>query len=136
MHYYQDNRALAGAASCGGGGCTEGQACGCSGGQACEPDPIQTGVCAPPADPTVSISLRGDTAPAALVPVPPDLLNLASPCFAWHALDVSWSADGGVAIQAAGDGGLIQYWGDHTDATRQCAEPAGGWAPRSPPTFQ
>ena len=133
VHYFQDRRALDGG-SCGQTACLEGLPCGCNGGDVCEPGPGGA-TCAAPVTPQVEIFLKGQSAPALTVPL--DLLELPSPCFTWHAVDVSWWSDGGVAVLAAsGDGGAVAYWGDHTNTIRECVPGAGGYAPSSPPLLQ
>ncbi|MBS2031573.1 MAG: choice-of-anchor D domain-containing protein [Deltaproteobacteria bacterium] len=131
VHYFQDRRAEDGG-SCGTSACFEGTACGCAGtNEVCEPG-ASGGSCAAEVAPQVAIYLKGQIAPAVSVPL--DTLLLPSPCFTWHALDLSFFSDGGLGpVSNPGDGGDIEYWGDHTNAIRECAPGAGGYAPTSPP---
>ena len=131
VHYFQDRRATDGG-SCGTSACFEGTACGCAGAnQVCEPG-ASGGACATEVEPQVAIFLKGQIAPAVTVPL--STLLLPSPCFTWHALELSFLADGGLGtVSNPGDGGDVEYWGDHTNAIRECAAGAGGYAPTSPP---
>jgi predicted secreted protein len=134
VHYFRDNRVLAGGAVCGLGPatCVEGEACGCAAGEVCEPNPGTTGICAPAVHPQVSVYFKGQVTPALAVPVPVGSLALNGPCFTWHAADVRTpAADAGQALVP--DGGALSYWGDHADSTRQCTPAAGGYAPTTPP---
>lgn len=143
VHTWQDRRALPQAATCGtAGGCLEGAACGCSGDERCQVDPTRTGRCAPPVAPVLEVYRKGEVTPSLRVPVSgPSLgaLSLPGPCFTFEGSSVTWPAiDGGTptfqAPPTAG-GAALSYWGQKSDATRQCSPQSGGFARGSAPSL-
>jgi hypothetical protein len=95
-------------------GCHDGEACHCPQTQRCVADSapigdagIGTGKCFVAPQPVVRLFLKGDLAPAKVIPLqtlaPPDLLAVGAPCQMLHVADISWPAKS--AIGSLPDGG-------------------------------
>lgn len=116
VHYFRDDRVLAGAACVvdGGVGCGDGQPCSCGAGSACVARVLPVGdagvgagECRPAPKPVVRLFFRGSATPATVIPldtlVPPDDLVLGAPCQMLYVADVDWPAKNAPALP---DGGL------------------------------
>lgn len=136
VHYFRDDRVLAGAACVvdGGVGCGDGQACGCGAGSRCVARVLPVGdagvgagECRPAPKPVVRLFFRGSATPATVIPldtlVPPDDLAVGAPCQMLYVADVDWPAKNAPALA---DGGLpppvVRVRG--ADATGRVTAPA------------
>jgi hypothetical protein len=120
VHYFQDHRVEGSPPQCTvGGACFDGDQCNCSDPTlACVANTADAGapatgagLCFVAPEPVVRIFVRSNPVPTAVIPlsglVPPNVIDIGSPCEMWYAADVVWPSKPTVLDAGnGGDGGL------------------------------
>jgi hypothetical protein len=141
VHYFRDYRmgAMTACVADGGADCNDGESCSCAAGFKCVAAPPQdggrplgAGECRAAPKPTVKVYLKGASAPAATIPLPPAEVMLGSPCAMLYAADIAWPSlqetgslpDGGTppaTITDRTDAGFARFGKRQPGDLRQCS---------------
>ncbi|HEY3452577.1 MAG TPA: choice-of-anchor D domain-containing protein [Myxococcales bacterium] len=149
VHYFKDWRSGSPTApACPGKPCKEGDECGCGATAAGAGSLCVSARCVAPVSAKVKVFVRptpDHPEPAMVVPVDPEIVQLAGPCFVWHVARVTWPSKAAlqadpnamVSVSSPGNPGARQfvYFGKLDPKSFACAPNTPAGTPEADVTY-